>query len=732
FEGKRWEVPSRVYARPLELYTGRQISSQHLIEELEALRYRRFVSAEQPGTYKRVGNQFTIHLRPFEFHDGFRNAAQVTVTIENERVTRLIDENTQSKLELIRFDPLFIGGIYPDKNEDRVLIRYQDTPRLLIDTLIAVEDKQYFSHHGVVPHAILRALVANIKAGKRVQGGSTLTQQLIKNFYLSSEKSLWRKANEAIMSLLLEWHYPKEEILEAYLNEIYLGQDGRRAIHGFGLASRFYFEKPLDELTVGETAFLVGIVKGPSRYDPRRSPVLANERRKIVLRVMFEEGIVTEKDFKKAMVEPLTVTRYRPNGITPYPAFLDLVKRQLKSDYKEEDLRSAGLRIFTTLDPVYQRESESVAAVRLLKLEILNEIQLDSLQTAIVVADVHTGEIVSLVGDREARFHGFNRALDAARPVGSLIKPAIYLSALDRPGEYHLGTLLDDSPLDLSNTEWSDWEPQNYDRKNHGNVPLFSALAHSYNVASVRLGMSLGLETIIEMLNKLGVRKEIQVLPSLLLGAVELTPYEVLQLYQTMANNGFYTPLRAIRAVTDSKGEVLQRFSIEGEQGATPQSAYLLNLALQNVVENGTARGLREFLPSEIKVAGKTGTTDEKRDSWFAGYTDRHVGVVWLGTDDNKPMGLSGSAGAMKLWGEIMSRTEPASLESDTPEGINFVYIDPQTGQPSTKKCRSAVEIPVIAGFEPNGETSCSKMSKSKQRSAISDIKDAIKNLLNP
>ena len=709
FEGQRWEVPSRVYARPMELYTGKVLRTEALEQELDALRYRRVPEVGSEGTYERRGREFRIHLRPFEFHDENRLPRIISLSIQNNEITNLIDWQSKQRLELVRLEPIFIGGIYPAKNQDRILIRYQDAPELLIKTLLAVEDRSFFEHNGIVPQAILRALMANIRAGRRVQGGSTLTQQLVKNFFLTQEKSLWRKFNEAIMALLLEWHYSKEEILEAYMNEIYLGQDGKRAIHGFGLASQFYFEKPLEALDVGEMAFLVGVVKGPSRYEPRRSPVLAQQRRNVVLRVLLEENMIDEQQMTQEMESPVGVTRYRPNGVSPYPGFLELVKRQLKSEYRDEDLSGSGFRIFTTLDPQVQQEAESVVAVQLLKLELFHDIELDSLQAGVVLSDVHSGEVAAIVGDRESRFAGFNRALDAARPIGSLVKPAVYLTALERPEKYHLGSLIEDSPLDLSATPWADWQPTNYDNAYHGKVPLFLALARSFNVATVRLGLDLGLESVIETLGRLGIEQEIEPLPSMLLGALELTPYQVSQMYQTIAAGGFSSSLRAIRAVTRADGSLLQRYPLEGKQRVSPESAYLLNLALQNVVESGTARGLQYMMPDGLKIAGKTGTTNEKRDSWFAGFTGNRLGVVWIGSDINDPMGLSGSTGAMRVWGEIFSKIDNQSIQAVVPEQIEFVYIDPVTGAPSRKRCGSAIEIPVIAGHGPQGKRTCSR-----------------------
>ena len=456
-----------------------------------------------------------------------------------------------------------IGGIYPGHNEDRELLRLSQFPKPLIDTLIATEDRKFYTHWGIDPRGIARALFKTV-TGQRIEGGSTLTQQLVKNFFLTSERTLTRKGTEALMAVLLEMHYSKDEILETYLNEIFLGQDANRAIHGFGLASYFYFDRPLDRLELQEIALLVGMVKGPTVYDPRKNPELTLKRRNVVLQEMVSQNVITQAQFVVARQKPLGVINRAPAGTSPYPAFLQLVHRQLERDYREEDLRSEGLRIFTTLDPRVQHQAEAALSSRLAEIEKSRRMAANSLEGAVVVSSTQTGEIQALVGGREARYAGYNRAIDAQRQIGSLAKPIVYLTALEDPAHYTLITPLDDSPLVWKQPGTTDWKPQNYDRQFHGQVQLRTALAHSYNVATARLGIALGVDRILDKLPAIRHRTRPPPFASSLLGAYELSPIEVAQLYQTFADSGFRTPLRAIREVVTADGKPLQRYPLNG------------------------------------------------------------------------------------------------------------------------------------------------------------------------
>lgn len=687
FEGRRWELPARIYARPLELYVGKTLSPDKLVKELIQLRYSRVDIPDKPGEYSVKGTVFTIYSRNFPFPDALRPAILVELEIKNKTATHLSDHSSREPLTLFRLEPVQYASIYPAHNEDRLLIKLADAPELLIKTLLLVEDRKFYDHWGVRPLAIIRAALANLKAGKTLQGGSTLTQQLVKNIFLSSEQTLSRKVNEAIMALLLEYHYSKNEILEAYLNEVYLGQDGQRAIHGFAMASRFYYGRNLAELEPVQIALLVGIVKGASYYNPRQHPERAKARRDKVLDILAPAEPNSREEIGQLKNSPLAVTREIPSGITPYPAFLQLVRRQLKRDYKDEDLRSEGLSIFTTLDPMIQQQAEDSLTGELAAIENRKgDKAKKTLQGALVVTSVDQGEIVAVVGDRTPQQAGFNRALDMKRPVGSVIKPAVYLTALTRPKSYNLLTTLYDIPLKVPVTG-KDWQPENYDHIFHGPLPLMQALVHSYNVATVQLGMDLGLDAVIDTLKELGTQEDIASYPSLLLGAVELPPIDVLQMYQTIAAGGYITPLRAILAVTDQQNNTLQRYPLTVQQAVDPGAVFCLTTALQAVTTTGTAMSLQHLLPKGLTVAGKTGTTDKLRDSWFAGFSGRHAAVAWVGRDDNKPTGLTGATGAMRVWAATMAGISTNPLQPQPPDNIDWYYADISAGKILSREC---------------------------------------------
>jgi penicillin-binding protein 1B len=706
FEGKRFALPARVYSRPLELYPGLKLQAAEINAELALLGYRETPHPLGPGTYSWRGQTLLLITRPFVFGDGRQEAMTCSMDFQDGVVQRLIRGEDAAPLPLLRLDPLLIGGIYPGDNEDRVLVKLEEVPRQVIDALLAVEDRRFYTHRGIDPRGIARAMVATARGGA-VQGGSTLTQQLVKNFYLSAERTLRRKLTEMVMAVLLEVHYSKEEILETYLNEVYLAQDGNRAIHGFGLAGPYFFNKPVHHLTLPEAALLVGLLKGPTYYSPRRQPQRALERRNLVLAQMAETGFITEQQLRAARAVPLGVVERPPSGTSPYPAFLSLVHRQLRRDYREQDLRSEGLQIFTTLDPQVQRAAERALSNRLAALEKGRGMKAETLQGALLVTSTQNAEVQAVVGGRDPRFEGFNRALDAQRPVGSLIKPVAYLTALQQPQRFTLATLLDDSPLVLQQAGTSDWAPQNYDQEFHGQVPLRVALMNSYNVSAARLGQEVGIAQVMGNLRLLGVDRHLPQYAATVLGVNALSPLEVTQVYQTLASGGFSTPLRAIREVLTAQGDPLQSYPLNVEQVIAAAPLYLLTTAMQDVVRQGTARGLSAYLPAALGIAGKTGTTNDFRDSWFAGFTGDRLAVVWVGRDDNQPAGLTGSSGAMTVWGAMMADLNPEPLMVPPPENIHYVWIDPVSGLLSDRGCPDAIELPFITGSAPTRAAPC-------------------------
>lgn len=693
FEQHRWTLPAQVYARPLELYAGLTLPPSALIDELRQLGYREAAAVDGPGLYSATPKEITIHTRGFPFSDGVEPPHRARLRFDG-RVLRTVDGG-DATLPLLRLEPVEIARIAPRDQQDRILVRLSDVPPALIDALLAVEDRNFYSHGGIDPLSILRALWVNLKSGEIRQGGSTITQQLVKNLFLGRERSYVRKFNEVFMALALERHYSKADILETYLNTVFLGQDGDRAIHGFALAAEFYFGRPLNELTVAQLALLAGLGRGASYYDPRRYPDRAMERRLTVLQAMAETGKLTPAAAAGEAQAPLAVTPRPLFRQARYTAFMDLVRRQLAQDYKEDDLRSAGLRIFTTLDPRTQSAAEGAIQESLPALETAPLRPRGSLQAAMLVAANDTGEVMALVGGRDPQYAGFNRVLDARRPVGSLIKPAVYLTALQRSGEYSVLTPLDDMPVvwEQGRTRWT---PQNYDGVAHGAVPLYQALVHSYNLATVHLGLALGVDAVIRQLRILGVAGDVPAFPALFLGAAPLSPLEVLQMYQCFAARGFRAPLRAIREVLDHDGRPLTRYGLRVEAVIRPAHVFLLNTLLTEVARSGTASALGQMTGGSY--AGKTGTTNDLRDSWFAGFGRDLVAVSWVGRDDNAPIGLTGATGAMRLWAALMRDIAAPGVDLTPPAGIEWRWVDVATGTVTDKDCVRAVPFPFIAG----------------------------------
>lgn len=685
FEGNLWSLPAEVFARPLELYSGMRLEPGVLEEELNALGYRKVNEVRDIKQYKRRGDVFYIITKPFQFWDDSEPSRRLEVHFQNDQVSYMGEymgevEPTR-KLALVRIEPRSIGKIHPIHHEDRIIIeKLEEVPPLLINTLLAVEDQNFFGHFGISIRGLVRAAVKNFEAGEWEQGGSTITQQLVKNLYLSPERTLDRKIKEAIMAILLEWHYDKETILKAYLNEVYLGQDGDRAIHGMGMAAEFYFDRTVKELKLQDIALLVGMIRAASKYNPRKYPDRALALRNNVLKTMVKENVITPTDALIASATPLGVVNQNTENTSVCPAFLGLVQSQLRQDYREDDLRSEGLKIFTTLDPFVQALADDSMITGLKKLEQSHR-GARKLEGAMVVTRSDTGEVLAMANGKNPHYAGFNRPLNAQRQIGSLIKVAVYLTALEKTDTYSLTTPLDDSPFAWRISRTETWQPQNYDFRSHGRIPLIHALANSYNLATVRLGKRLGLDKIRETMRRMGVEREFTVLPSLLLGSVSLTPVEVAQMYQTVANGGFRTPLRAIREVLTKDGDPLQRYPLSMEQRFDPVAVFLLNYAMQQVVRKGTGRKLGQLFPADMMVAGKTGTSNDLKDSWFAGFTSKMLAVTWVGRDDNLPMGLSGGAGAMYVWTQFMRAVRPESSPLPVPPQIQWRTADFGSGE---------------------------------------------------
>ena len=701
FEGKRWDIPAKVFARPLEVYTNAPISQADFTQELKLLGYKSSENYTKSGNYVSSGNELYVHTRGFDFGDSVEPEQVLKVTFADEQVSE-VSATKPSSTGIARLEPMLIGGIYPQHNEDRVLIKLDKVPKPLIEALIATEDRNFYSHHGISIRGTARAIVSNVTGGKR-QGGSTLTQQLVKNFYLTPEKTIKRKVNEAFMALLVELHYNKDEILEAYLNEVNLGQNGNYSINGYGLASQFYFGMPLRELNIAQQAYLVGLVQGPTLYNPWRNPEAAKKRRDIVLHNMLVMGYLTQEQYETETARPLNVIAKPTLGPSRFPDFLDIVRRQLRTEYQEGDLTNQGLRIFTTLDPIAQTKIQDSFKATVNRLSRGSN-RLKELQGAVLVAHPENGELVAAVGSTQD-FTGFNRALDAKRQVGSLLKPVIYLSAI-QSGRYNWASPVEDSSISIQSNGQS-WTPKNYSGGEHGVVPMVQALSHSYNLSSVRLGQEFGLSTFSNHLKRFGVTSNIPSYPSIFLGAVDMSPMEVLGIYGNFATGGFKYPTKAIRTVVDQNGRLLTRYGLNVQQTIDPSSAYVLNYGLQQVMTSGTGRSAYNTLPTSLKLAGKSGTTNDTRDSWFAGYSGNYVSVVWLGLDDNKQTGLTGSSGALPVWTNVMSQLRQKPVNLRQPDDVQWHWIDSGSGYLAAQGCEGAMYIPLLRNTIPRKATAC-------------------------
>ncbi len=690
FEGQRWTEPASVYARVLTLREGDAVSAADLELELKLLGYRDSGGSEprNAGEYARRGDAFFIRARAFTFADGALPVRGIELRLRDGRLLQVRDEQGQDR-EQVRLDPVLLGRFSARSDEDRELLPLDAVPPTLIATLLATEDQHFYDHMGISFTAIARAAWANLRAGETEQGASTITQQLVKNYFLNAERSWWRKIREALMALVLEWNYSKDEILEAYLNEIYFGQDGQRAIHGVALASRYYFGKPVAELDEAETALLIGLIRGPSYYSPWKHAERARERRNFVLARRQQTGQLDATTLAHWQRMPLGVLR-TPRALSgKMPAVLDLVKREMRAELGEIDTSDSGLQVFTSIDPVLQRKTELLIEKGLAQLDPAGVVQ-----AAAVITDRKRGQLQAIVAGRDSSFAGFNRALDARRPVGSALKPMIFYTALNQPNRFDLGTRLQDAPFVMRADDGATWQPKNYDGRARGIVPLHRALADSLNLATARLAMEVGLPTIETALRQMGMQRDIVLWPSLALGALELTPMEVATLYSGLASGSAVRAPKAIRSIRRDDGKSWLRPDVLLAK-LQPESVFLVDYAMQEVVREGTGKSLGARFP-DAAVAGKTGTTNDQRDSWFAGFDGEHLAVFWLGRDDNQSTGFSGASGAMQLFAGWLDIKGPEPLSLQLPAGVRFAYVS-GNGSYHSEACEGAEWLPVQA-----------------------------------
>ena len=672
-DGKVWQLPAAVYGRMVNLEPDMSITKNEMVKLLEATQYRQVSKMTRPGEFTVQANSIEMIRRPFDFPDSKEGQVRARLTFDGDRLDTIENMDNNRQFGFFRLDPRLITMLSSANGEQRLFVARNGFPDLLVDTLLATEDRHFYEHDGISLYSIGRAVLANLTAGRTVQGASTLTQQLVKNLFLSSERSYWRKANEAYMAVLMDARYSKDRILELYMNEVYLGQSGDNEIRGFPLASLYYFGRPVEELSLDQQALLVGMVKGASIYNPWRNPKLALDRRNLVLRLLQQQQVIDQELYDMLSARPLGV---QPRGgvISPQPAFMQLVRQELQSKLGDKVKDLSGVKIFTTFDSVAQDAAEKAAVEGIPALK--KQRKLSDLETAMVVVDRNSGEVRAMVGGAEPQFAGYNRAMQARRSIGSLAKPATYLTALSQPNQYRLNTWIADAPISLRQPNGQVWSPQNDDKQFSGQVMLVDALTRSMNVPTVNLGMSLGLPAIVDTWQKLGVSKDqLHPVPAMILGALNLTPIEVAQAFQTIASGGNRAPLSALRSVIAEDGSVLYQSFPQAERAVPAQAAYMTLWTMQQVVQRGTGRQLGAKYPG-LHLAGKTGTTNNNVDTWFAGIDGREVVITWVGRDNNQPTKLYGASGAMSIYQRYLANQSPVPLNLVAPEDIVDMGVD--------------------------------------------------------
>ena len=720
-DGVLWTIPAKIYSRPLELAEGIHLNKDNLIKELEMLSYERVKNPMQPGEFKFSKDDLKIFLRGYlDQRSGIFN-----INFDDSEIKGITNQLGIAE-DLIKLEPTVIGGMYPSHMEDRVLLNWPEVPPILVDTILAVEDQDFFNHYGISLKSISRAFLRNVQAGEVEQGGSTITQQLAKSLFFSSEQTIRRKVLEAIASLIIEFRYSKEEILLAYINDVFLAQSGKRAIHGFGMGAQHFFGTSIQNLSTDQVALLVGMLKGPSLYNPRRNPNNATKRRNLVLRVLNDSNKISDSAFEMLRNKELGVSLPNYRTETRYPAFHDIVRLELQKNFNEKELRTKGLAVETNLDPVLQDSLEN--NLQKTKLQLIKKYgsRLEDLEGAAIAVDISSGEVKAVAGSTKPSSYGFNRSINAIRPIGSLVKPFIYLTALDQYDDYNLTTLLDDSKLSLI-SGGKVWEPDNFDKKFHGKIPLHVALWQSYNIASARLGLDVGYEAVENMFLNLGITKDVPNYPSLFIGAFELSPYQAIQAYQTIASDGFYSPLRSIRQIKDTEGKIEFSYPYSIDQTIRPEPVALLKFAMQQTFERGTARGYSKKQIQLWNAGGKTGTSDDQRDSWFVGFAGELLVLVWLGFDDNRQTPLTGRTGAFEVWKNFVNDVKPVETIKPSLPRINYVWTDIEDGLRSGKKCKNSILIPFIEGTEPNKIPDVRRECSSKIESSRNTVMDKLK-----
>lgn len=731
-KGKRFLPPTEYYAAPFKVRKGQSIPAHELREHLRHLGYRErqisqtlhagdFAVYDLEQCQSQMNLTLPLNTTYCLFVRGRRRAElpqpmsdQLLVITETSTLSEIFTGNPLTPQNSGEFEPELFAQFYGDQPIIRKIVELGRVPVSCLDAIVAIEDSQFLEHPGVSLKGLARAVVRNLQAGRLVEGGSTLTQQLVKNYFLTSERTFRRKFVELFMALLLEWRWSKDEILETYLNVIYMGQNGPFQIRGLAAAAEYYFTQPIEELNLGQCSLLAALVNSPGLFNPFKNPASARQRQEKVLGRMLELQMITvpEKEQAAKLALPQQPSRALNE---PAPFFVGAVQRLLRDEKIDE---SEGLRIFTTLNLRAQEAAQKSVSETLNQLEnqyasLQNQKKKGhSLEGLFLSADLDSAEIISIVGGRNYRQSQFNRAVDGHRQVGSLMKPFVFLAALESQDEngqpYTPVSPILDEPFTHSYSSQK-WSPQNYDHRYHGRVPLFFALKNSLNSATARLGIAVGLEAVLDVGRRAGLTSPITPLPSLTLGAYELYPREILQAYSTLATMGTYRPLRLVRQITRLDGRVVYASEERAEPRFAPAAAAELVGMLKQTVDAGTAAQIRSTFRFTYPAAGKTGTTSDTKDAWFAGFTPHHVAVAWVGYDNNTPHGLTGASAAVPIWSRYMTSYYAQVYPQQDflwPADAIQIVLSPQDQQtlgvpPATNSASAPIELIFRKGHEP-------------------------------
>jgi len=714
FQLRRLSLPTRIFADFTPLKPGAPLAADDILEKLDRLGYRQNSVVAQPGDYINGRGQIDIYTRDFRHPSGHYPAQPVRVVFNRGGgIASVVSLKEAAPLDNAALEPELLTSILSDQLENRQPVTLNQVPQHLQDAVVVTEDVRFWHHPGIDPLGILRALGRNVRAHGVAEGGSTLTQQLVKNYYLTSERTMKRKILEAFMAVILDAKYSKQEILEAYLNDIYLGRNRSISIIGVGEASRFYFGKPVTDIDVAQAALLAGMIGGPNNYSPFADPQRALDRRNTVLGLMLHYRKIDQAMYDKSIAEPLPQKPFRQKpGLGSITDYVDRVLQEMSTDYGVKDVKGQGYAIYTAIDLNAQNAAAQLVDANLRQLEQHHgnlRRASSPLQGVLIHVDVQSGEIRSLVGGRNYDLSQFNRALSAKRQVGSLFKPFVYVTAFEPSlSQQNItpATLVSDTRLPPMK-QYGNWSPRNYEDEYHGTVTVAEAIEQSMNSASVRIGLACGIGPVVKTAHTLGIQQQLDPdNPSILLGAADLPPIEMADAYSTIAREGSRLPLHTIRFVTNDRGALLTTpGEIKPVQVFPARDMYVLLDVMRGVLDRGTAAAARS-MGFRRPAAGKTGTTNDKRDAWFIGFTPQTLTLAWVGFDDNTPTGLAGGEAAVPVWTRYMQTVTNSQPVTDfgIPGGITAARIDEASGGLATENCppRSVVTEAFKSGMEPN------------------------------